>query len=45
MNVGAWIMFLIGAIGLWGGLILFIWHYFAAARAEANAGQGSTDEG
>ncbi len=37
MSVGAWIMLLVGAIGLWGGLILFIRHYFAAASAEASA--------
>lgn len=44
MNAGAWIMFLIGAIGLWGGLILFIRHYFAAARREASAARDGSDE-
>lgn len=37
-------MLLIGAIGLWGGLVFFIRHYFAAVREEANAAQGSSDE-
>lgn len=43
MNAGAWIMFLIGAIGLWGGLILFIQHYFAAVRKEAQSGGADSE--
>lgn len=38
MNVGAIVMLLVGAVGLWGGLILFIRHYFAAAKKEAETG-------
>ncbi|MGI8650260.1 MAG: MetS family NSS transporter small subunit [Rubrobacter sp.] len=37
MNFGAIVMLLIGAIGLWGGLILFIRHYFKAVREEEEA--------
>jgi hypothetical protein len=37
MNTGAIIMLLIGAVGLWGGLILFIIHFFSAAKKEAQA--------
>ncbi len=44
MNAGAWIMLLIGAIGLWGGLVLFIRHYFAAVRREAGAAPEDSDE-
>lgn len=44
MNAGAWIMLLIGAIGLWGGLVLFVRHYFAAVRREANAEPDGSDE-
>lgn len=36
-------MLLVEAIGLWGGLILFIRHYFVAASAEASAPE-RTDE-
>ena len=36
-------MLLVGAIGLWGGLILFIRHYFAAVRREADAARGDSD--
>jgi hypothetical protein len=43
VNAGAWVMFFIGAIGLWGGLIFFIRHYFAAARREANAATDDQD--
>ena len=32
MSGGAWIMFLIGAIGLWGGLIYFLTVALRAAR-------------
>lgn len=35
MNAGAWIMLAIGAIGLWGGLVLAIMNYFRAASEEA----------
>ncbi|HSL01353.1 MAG TPA: hypothetical protein VK869_13545 [Rubrobacteraceae bacterium] len=34
MSGGAWIMFLIGALGLWGSLVLFILNYFRAAARE-----------
>ena len=37
-------MLLIGAIGLWGGLILFIRHYFAAVRQEAGAARDDSDQ-
>jgi len=37
-------MLLIGAIGLWGGLILFIRNYFAAVRREADDARGGSDE-
>ena len=45
MSAGAWIMFFIGAVGLWGGLILFIRHYFAAVREEARAVGTRSDGG
>ncbi|MGB3684086.1 MAG: MetS family NSS transporter small subunit [Rubrobacteraceae bacterium] len=32
MGVGAWIMLIIGATLLWGGLIFFIAYYFRAER-------------
>lgn len=32
MSVGAWIMFLIGAVCLWGGLIYFLAVALNAAR-------------
>ncbi|MGB3633410.1 MAG: MetS family NSS transporter small subunit [Rubrobacteraceae bacterium] len=38
MNVGAIIMLLLGSIGLWGGLIVAIIHFFRAAKKEAEAG-------
>ena len=45
MSAGAWIMLFIGAAGLWGSLVFFILHYFKAAREEARAGGGRSDEG
>jgi hypothetical protein len=32
MSLGAWIMFLIGAVGLWGGLAYSLWHYLNAEK-------------
>ncbi|MGI6125614.1 MAG: MetS family NSS transporter small subunit [Planifilum sp.] len=32
MSVSAWIMFLIGAIGLWGGLAYFLWHHIKSEK-------------
>lgn len=32
MGVSAWIMFLIGAIGLWGGLAFFLWHQIKSEK-------------
>ena len=32
MSAGAWIMFLIGAVFLWGGLALSIVNYLRASR-------------
>ena len=32
MSAGAWIMFLVGAALLWGGLILSILNYLRAGR-------------
>jgi hypothetical protein len=34
MSAGAWIMFFVGAIGLWGSLIFFVFNYFRAAARE-----------
>ncbi len=36
MSVGAWIMFLIGAIGLWGGFFYFLWVMFRESKKEKN---------
>jgi hypothetical protein len=33
MSGGAWIMFLVGAVFLWGGLILSILNYLRAGRS------------
>ena len=33
MTAAAWIMFLIGAVFLWGGLILSILNYLRAGRS------------
>lgn len=35
MNVSAWVMFLIGAIGLWGGLAYFLWVAYKSNRKKA----------
>jgi hypothetical protein len=32
MSAGAWIMFLVGAVFLWGGLIISILNYLRAGR-------------
>jgi hypothetical protein len=32
MGVSAWIMFLIGAIGLWGGLAFSLWHHIKSEK-------------
>jgi hypothetical protein len=32
MGVGAWIMLLIGATFLWGGLVFFILNYLRSSR-------------
>ncbi len=32
MSAGAWIMFLVGALLLWGGLILSLLNYWRAGR-------------
>ncbi|AHY45600.1 Hypothetical Protein RradSPS_0317 [Rubrobacter radiotolerans] len=46
MNIGAVIMLLIGAVGLWGGLIVAIRHYFAAVNRERSSGnEGATGGG
>lgn len=34
MSIGAWIMFAIGAIGLWGGLIYFLWVAYKAKESK-----------
>ncbi len=36
MSAGAWIMFLIGAVFLWGGLVLSILNYLRAGRSIRN---------
>jgi hypothetical protein len=36
MGAGAWIMFLVGAVFLWGGLILSILNYLRAGRGARN---------
>jgi|GEM_PF-2049145 hypothetical protein len=33
MSAAAWIMFLIGAVFLWGGLILSVLNYLRAGRS------------
>ncbi len=33
MSAGAWIMFLVGAVFLWGGLILSLLNYLRAGRS------------
>ncbi|WP_188431700.1 MetS family NSS transporter small subunit [Kroppenstedtia guangzhouensis] len=32
MNASAWLMFLIGAIGLWGGLGYFLWVAYKSGK-------------
>lgn len=32
MGIGAWIMLLVGAVLLWGGLIFFVTYYLRAGR-------------
>jgi hypothetical protein len=44
VNAGAWIMFFVGAIGLWGGLILFIMNYFSKARQDSGDDGSNPDE-
>lgn len=44
MSAGAWIMFFVGAIGLWGTLIFFIVHYLSAARKEARSAENAGNE-
>lgn len=39
MSLGAWIMFFIGAIGLWGGLF-----YFLSVAIRASRRRGSRSE-
>ena len=36
MSAGAWITFLVGAVFLWGGLILSILNYLRAGRGARN---------
>ena len=36
MSLGAWIMFLIGAIGLWGGLVYFLAVAIRASRRRSS---------
>ncbi len=43
MNTGAIIMLIVGSVGLWGGLIVAIVHFFKSAKKEAEAG-GSDSE-
>jgi hypothetical protein len=43
MSFGAIIMLLIGAIGLWGGLVVAIRHYFAAVSREGNDASSESD--
>ena len=43
MNTGAIIMLLIGSIGLWGGLIFFVLHFFSAAKKEAQSGAADSE--
>lgn len=43
MNTGAWVMFAVGAIGLWGGLVWAVINYFrGVARENANAEEDRT---
>lgn len=39
MGVSAWIMFLLGAAGLWGGLAYFLWHHIKAEKQIQQEGQ------
>jgi hypothetical protein len=41
VNTGAIIMLIIGAAGLWGGLVFFLRNYFKAEKAEREANQES----
>ncbi|WP_141201705.1 MetS family NSS transporter small subunit [Paludifilum halophilum] len=34
MGTSAWVMFLVGAVGLWGGFAYFLWH--AGKRSRNN---------
>ena len=36
MDTGAIIMFLIGAIGLWGGVALAVANYYRSSRRDTN---------
>ncbi|MFC4076111.1 MetS family NSS transporter small subunit [Salinithrix halophila] len=35
MGTGAWVMFLIGAIGLWGGFAYFLWLAYKNSRTDS----------
>lgn len=39
MSLGAWIMFLIGAVGLWGGLIYFLSVALRASRRRSSGAE------
>lgn len=41
MGAGAWIMFIIGATLLWGGLVVAIANYLRSARQESRRGGSS----
>lgn len=38
MGVDAWIMFLVGTVGLLGGLIFFLWHAYKEGKKDVQEG-------
>ncbi|MDP8939339.1 MAG: MetS family NSS transporter small subunit [Actinomycetota bacterium] len=44
MSVGAWIMLAVGAVFLWGGLIVAIVNYLRIARRGNDGGNGGGDD-
>ncbi|QKG83713.1 MetS family NSS transporter small subunit [Kroppenstedtia pulmonis] len=34
MDITAWIMFVIGAVCLWGGFAFFVWHAYQCSKQK-----------
>jgi uncharacterized membrane protein len=45
MSTGAWGMLALGALGLWGGLVLSLWNYYrrAGEREEQGVSERNSD--